>query len=705
MTGWKSPGPTSSIGPSEVVLVEGSSFCISSAAGDITRGGVHGLFVQDTRVLSRWDLYVNDDRVRSLAGVAAEPYHGRFLSTASAAGLQRELIVERLRWIGSGMREQITVRNFGRESVECTIVIAFGADFADVFEVKDRRVRRRATHVATSGRRCTIETHWRGHQRAVVIEAEGATFQEKRATFAHVVPPHGTWTVTVGVKVQLDGDELPQLPLGAPIEESEPARRLLQWRLDVPVARTEDPALARVLRRSQEDLGSLRIADPEHRDRVVVAAGAPWFMALFGRDSLLTSLMALPIDHRLALGTLQTLARYQGSRINHLTEEEPGRILHELRFGLDSALALGGENAYYGTADATPLFVMLLGELHRWGLPQDDLAPLLPHADRALEWITEHGDRDGDGFIEYERTNDRGLANQGWKDSWDGVNNADGTLASPPIALCEVQAYVYAAYLARGHLARDAGQREDAHAWTARAERLKQLFNEQFWLPDHGYYAVALDGAKRPVDACASNMGHCLMAGIVDADKAGQVVEHLMSDRMFTGWGVRTLASDMGAYNPASYHNGSVWPHDNALIAAGLMRYGYVSEAQRVATSLIEAAEHFDGRLPELFCGFPREEYDEPIPYPTSCSPQAWAAAAPIHLLRILLRFDPCVPHRKVWMAPVLPRSFGALEIANVRLAGSSVSVDLDDDDFEVHGLPEGLELVPQPYRPSTRSP
>ncbi|MDT4904369.1 MAG: hypothetical protein QOH52_2385 [Pseudonocardiales bacterium] len=697
MTAWKPSGPSHSnrVDPNEVVLVEGSSFCISNAGGDIARDGVHGLFVQDTRVLSRWDLYINDERIRPLAGVAQEPFHGRFLSIGSTpSGDRREMVIDRRRWIAAGMREEITVRNFSREPVECTLAVAFAADFADLFEVKDGRIPHRSVHVADLPGRCTMETHWRGHQRAVVIEAPGGDVTDGRALFRGVVPAHGSWIVTLGATVELDGTRLPLLPLGRPIEESGAARRLKRWRQAVPIAESTNPILEMTLKRSQEDLGALRIENPDDPEQVVVAAGAPWFMALFGRDSLLTSLMALPLDNRLALGTLHTLAHHQGTRCNPLTEEEPGRILHELRFGLDASLALGGERAYYGTADATPLFVVLLGELGKWGLSADELALLVPHANRALDWIRNFGDRDGDGFVEYERSNDRGLANQGWKDSWDGINNSDGTLPQGPIALCEVQAYVYAAYVARARLATDVADRD---AWIARADELKRSFNERFWLPERGYLAVALDGEKRPVDACASNMGQCLTTGIVDADKAARVADHLMSDQMFSGWGVRTLAADMGAYNPASYHNGSVWPHDNALIAAGLMRYGFVAEAQRIATALIDAAEHFNGRLPELFCGFDRTEYTEPIPYPTSCSPQAWAAAAPIHLVRILLRFDPCMPQHKVWLAPAWPASFGTLDLTNVQLAGSRVSLSVAGDRVDVGGLPDDIELIRQP--------
>ena len=424
----------------------------------------------------------------------------------------------------------------------------------------------------------------------------------------------------------------------------------------MPIPNLGDAAVQDTILRSQEDLGSLRIFDPDHPDRIVAAAGAPWFMALFGRDSLLSSLMSLLLDPSLALGTLQTLADHQGKEVNPSTEEEPGRILHEVRLGTSTESVLGGRSIYYGTADATPLFVAILSELGRWGLETDAVHALLPAADRALAWIENYGDRDGDGFVEYQRQTEHGLINQGWKDSWDGINFADGSIAQGPIALCEVQAYTYGAYVGRALMALGDGDTETADRWTAKAARLKEAFNERFWLPDRGYFAIALDGDKKPVDALASNMGHCLWMGIVDTDKAAQVAEHLMSPEMFTGWGIRTLASSMGAYNPLSYHNGSVWPHDSALAAHGLMRYGFIDEAQRIAYGLFEAADHFGGRLPELFCGLDRARYPKPVPYPAACSPQAWAAAAPIHLIRMLMRFDPAVPWNELWLAPELPR-------------------------------------------------
>ncbi|BCW35846.1 hypothetical protein StoSoilA2_19020 [Arthrobacter sp. StoSoilA2] len=497
--------------------------------------------------------------------------------------------------------------------------------------------------------------------------------------------------MTVTPRMELAG--LAEHPTLAPSRDTISPQNLRQqaWEAATPLLRMGNRSVERTIQRSFGDIGALRITDPQHPDRMVVAAGAPWFMALFGRDSLLSSFMILTLDSSLALGTLQTLADRQGNVVDPLTEEQPGRILHEVRLGVGTGLALGGKSAYYGTADATPLFVTLLGEVSRWVLAADDVAALVPHADRALDWIRDYGDRDGDGFVEYERLNDHGLINQGWKDSWDGINFADGHLAEPPIALCEVQGYVYSAYVARAWMAYDAGDRALAVDLRERARRLKKQFNEQFWLPDRGYYAIALDRDKRPVDACASNMGHCLWSGIVDEDKAPQVVERLMSPEMFSGWGVRTLATDMGAYNPVSYHNGSVWPHDNALIVAGLMRYGFVKEAQRLSSALMEAAAYTENRLPELFCGYSRSGYPKPIPYPTACSPQAWSSAAPVMLLRYLGRYDAHLSQGGIWIDPVLPDTWGDLHAENVPVGRSRVTIDVVGNEITVTGLPDSI--------------
>jgi glycogen debranching enzyme len=510
----------------------------------------------------------------------------------------------------------------------------------------------------------------------------------------------------LAVEVSIDGRRLkPRHACGEPIEASAPARRLHAWRLSNPRISTADEALSASIKAGARDLGALQIEDPQHPDCPVVAAGAPWFMALFGRDSLLTAWMTLTLDPRLALCTLRTLSRLQGVRVDPLTEEEPGRILHEVRLGPEAALALGGGTTYYGTADATPLFVMLLGELDGWGgLPDNDRPTLLAAADRALNWILEYGDADGDGFVEYQRHTDRGLVNQGWKDSFDGVTHADGHLANPPIALCEVQAYVYAAYQARAGLADADGDAATAHQWRSKAARLKAAFNLAFWMPEQQAFALALDGAKEQVDSIASNMGHCLWTGIVDDDKASAVAAHLAGPALSSGFGVRTLATDMTAYNPMSYHNGSVWPHDTAITVAGLMHYGFIEEAQRISVGLIEASGHFDGRLPELFCGFDRSEFPSPVPYPTSCSPQAWAAAASRLILRSLLQLNPNVPHGEVHLFPTLPERWLPLRVENIPVAGNRFDITLDEDgELAVTGLPAELRLVRTQLRPPVR--
>jgi glycogen debranching enzyme len=703
MTGaWASgAGPPVHAGPEgTTTVVEGSSFCVSSLSGDVLPDRAQGLFVADTRILSCWLLRVDGAAVEPLATVEDESYRARFIArTPPRRGLaDSTLLVQRTRYVGDGMREDILLRNVGAEAAGVLVTIAVDVDFADLFEVKEGRASARPGVEAEVGAdtltyRCA--TH--GSSRSTTVVATGEpVISPGQLTYRAVVPARAEWSVCVAVRAAIDGRQLPPLyHCGKRVEETVPAQRLREWRLTSPSIVTPDTGLATTLRTSSRDLGALQIHDPDHPQRRVVAAGAPWFMALFGRDSLLTSWMALPLDQQLALGTLQTLARFQGEKEDPLTEEQPGKILHEVRLGREAALALGGGRAYYGSADATPLFVALLGELHRWGIPTADILALLPAADRALAWVDEYGDLDGDGFVEYRRATDHGLANQGWKDSFDGINDAAGRLGTPPIALSEVQAYVYAAFRARAAIANAVGDADTAVKLEDRAATLKTAFNERFWLPEREWYAVALDRDKRPLDALASNMGHCLWCGIVDDDKAPAVAAHLVDTPLWSGFGVRTLATTMGAYNPISYHNGSVWPHDSAIAAAGLMRYGFVAEAQQVALGLFDAARMRGGRLPELFCGLDRTEFPAPVPYPTSCSPQAWAAAAPILLMRSLLRFEPDLPAGRVGFDPALPERMRPLRVEHLPLADARLVLDVPPEGRRIEGLPPGVVLDP----------
>lgn len=704
MTAWNADTEAGASESGSVTLLEGSSFCISSSTGDISSdGGTSGVFYQDTRIVSRWVLRINGSLREPLAAQRPQPFAATFVGRAKwpDGRFDSPLVVRQVRHIGPGLQDDITLENYSAEPVECDMELLVDADMADLFDVKGGRATGEAdmTRKVVDGR-LVIEATRHGQQRGMNIGAREATVSTEGLRFHATIPARGKWATSV-IVVPLVNGEAPADPFteGRHPHHREGVRRHLDWEEAVPRISVADSSLQDLLNRSQIDLGSLRIFDAHHPDRVAVAAGAPWFMALFGRDSLISSYMSLMVDPNLATGTLQTLAGLQGKKMDPDSEEEPGRIPHEVRLGVTAGRSLGG-TAYYGTADATPLFVALLGELSRWGLSRDVIRPLLPHADRALDWIEKYGDRDGDGFVEYCRPNDHGLVNQGWKDSWDGINFADGAIAEPPIALCEVQGYVYSAYIGRSLLAKWSGNAALEQHWADRAAELKTAFNEKFWLPDKGYFAVALDKDKRPVDACASNMGHCLWTGIVDEDKAPAVVEQLMSPQMFTGWGIRTLASDMGAYNPVSYHNGSVWPHDTALVATGLMRYGFVDEAKRVAQGIFEAAEHFDGRLPELFCGFDRGEFPGPVPYPTACSPQAWAAATPVQLARILLRFDPVFTMGVVHLAPILPDAVGEFRAENVLLDSVRVTINAHGTAGSIDGLPPGLKLLAEPRPP-----
>jgi glycogen debranching enzyme len=713
-----------------VTLLEETTFCISEASGDIVPGAAQGLFFRDTRFVSRLELRLDGELPEPVAVQPTDPFACTFLARRAPGPNKADstLLVIRRRYVSNGMREDITLRNLGREPAAAHVTLGVSGDFADLFEVKERRA---GDGRGREGGRGWEEEGGRGRENEDDLDvraADGilrlrcrrganvgrltvtATGDPLAApgllTWQVVVPTGACWTASVQVMPALDDHEAaPRYPEGEPIERSAPARRLASWRRRSPLLITPDERVAATFATSAEDLGSLRIfggSGTEESAHEVIAAGAPWFMTLFGRDSLITSWMMLPLDLSLALGTLRTLASLQGERENPLTEEQPGRILHETRSGRDATLALGGGSVYYGTADATPLFVMLLGELARWGLPREQVDELLPHADRALDWITRFGDRDGDGFVEYLRATDQGLVSQGWKDSFDGITFASGQIAEPPIALAEVQGYVYAAYLARAHFAAERGDAELARHWSTRADKLRRDFNRAFWLPERGCYALGLDGDKRPIDALGSNMGHCLWTGIVDRDKAAAVAQHLVSRPMFTGFGIRTLASSEGAYNPMSYHNGSVWPHDNAICAAGLMRYGFVPQAQQVASGILEAADRFGGRLPELFCGFDRGDFAAPVGYPTSCSPQAWAAAAPFLLLRTLLRFDPAVPSGKVWCAPEVPARLLPLRVEALHIAGGTASVEVTRRGWRVDGLPSGLKLIKKPRSPLT---
>jgi glycogen debranching enzyme len=668
----------------DVTIVEGSSFCVSDRTGDIAEQRPQGVFVLDTRVISTWRLLVDGVPVDSLAVVPRQPFEATFIgrSTPRPGVHDSPLVVTRRRLVASGLREDLTVFNYAQEPVGCALNLQVDSDFADLFDVKEARpasrleVRRHA-----SGNEVWLSVDVNGQQRGVRVRAGEASATGTGLAFNVVIPARGSWKTTIEVLPSTDGQEIgSSFPLDLPVADARPVIRMETWRSTIPQVTTPSATLKRVLYQSVQDLGALRITDPDRPGSEVVAAGAPWYMALFGRDSLLTSWMALPLDPGLASGTLLTLAAHQGRRSDAMSEEEPGRILHEVRLGVDPTLALGGSQLYYGSVDATPLFVVLLDEAVRWGLDLATARSLLPAADAALEWIRSYGDLDGDGFVEYQRKTDRGLVNQGWKDSEDSVNFADGQPARGPIALCEIQGYVYAAYRARAHLADVLGDETTSRVWSRRASRLREAFDAAFWIPELGYYAMALDGKKRQVDSLTSNIGHCLWGGIALPERVDELASHLLGDDMFSGWGIRTLASSMPTFNPVSYHNGSIWPHDNTLIANGLAYYGKHEEAARIAETIIDASAAFGGRLPELFCGFDRKQVPVPVPYPTSCSPQAWAAASPIGLMRSAMGLHLCAPHGHASAEPHLPAKWKQVAVDALQVDRHRILIDSTEE-------------------------
>jgi glycogen debranching enzyme len=678
-------------GTGTLTLIEGATFCLSDSIGDITTGSANGLFAHDARVVSVCELRLDGHRCEPLAVREINARQAEFLMRRlPEAGTADStlLLVRRRTMISAGMREAVSLHNLSSRDTEAHLTLSFDADFTDLFAVKAGHAVEDRAPAEPEPDRLLLRSESEPERWVRIRATAGPEVSAEGLSWLVHVPARTTWTTTVEVLAHAPdadpamdptasgGGSIDGIPADFAVDGTGP--HVIG---EGPRITSSDPSLTRTFRRSLADLGSLRMSTGA--GRAYVAAGAPWFMTLFGRDSQLTAWMTLPLDADLALGTLRELADVQGRVVDPATEEEPGRILHEFRRGPAVHQALGG-NRYYGSVDATPLFVMLLAEAERWGADRDAVAALLPAADAALRWLDTYGDRDGDGFVEYHRSADHGLVNQGWKDSGDGINNAAGDLARTPIALCEVQGYAYAARLARARLAERYGDPNAAAYWRERAAELRQAFAGAYWLPDRGYFAVALDGAKRPVDALASNVGHLLWTGILSDDHAAQTIRVLADRTMDSGFGLRTLATNMGAYNPMSYHNGSVWPHDTAICIAGLMNYrhieGAVPLAHRLSEGLFAAADAFDGRLPELYCGFPRDVFDRPVPYPTSCSPQAWASGAPLLVLTSLLGLAPvagtgAIGGLGVTIKPLLPDAWGAVTIEGVRIGDATATV------------------------------
>jgi glycogen debranching enzyme len=668
---------------------EGEMFLYSDEEGNLV-GGYRGtgLYYRDTRFLSLYELLV-DGRPPVLLSSSAERAYMSYVDCTNPdiwegnriAVPQQTLNIRRIRVINGRLFERIRFKNYNDHPIRVTVDVVFGADFADIFEVRGLRRKRRGQFFRpkVDGRILTFS--YRGEdevfrQTRIDLGAEPDDVAVEpgrvRARFSLELGGHQTKLFTFVVEPIIDGARRPQVSFDEAVHELR--RSYEEWERSCTVIYTDNELFNSLLHRGQRDLRALLTDTPHGR---FIAAGIPWYVAAFGRDALLTAHQILMLTTEPARDCLRLLAAYQGTEVDPWRDEEPGKILHEIRLGELANAFYVPHSPYYGSVDATPLFLMLLGTYFKWTGDRAFVREMLPHAERALRWIDVYGDLDGDGFVEYQRRSPRGLDNQGWKDSQGAVVHPDGRLARPPIALAEVQAYVFLAKHRMADVYEALGEAGRAAELRAQAEKLKRRFNEAFWVEEERYYAMALDGDKRPVTTVTSNPAHGLYCMIIEAERAGDVAARLLKPDMFSGWGIRTMSKAAVPYNPMSYHNGSVWPHDNALIAAGLKRYGFHKQTNRIATALFETANHTDYmRLPELFCGFTRRTPNRPVAYPVACSPQAWAAGSPFLMLQAMLGLSARAHENLLTInSPVLPPWLNTVELRNLRVGDSVLSL------------------------------
>jgi glycogen debranching enzyme len=656
----------------QVTILDGSTFVVSDVQGDIDArpDEPQGFFYRDTRHLSTWRLLLDGRALDALATDVTDYATAAFFLVLPTGTIYENpsVSVIRRRYVGDGIREELDVHNSGAHEVSVQLSVVFGADFADIFEVKDHQSKTGQLTVTSTDDRAVLDYRREDFSRQTIITAPGALFAGGSLTFPIRLQPAQSWRGEIEVAVT-DGDRQvrPKPRTKQDLPAPNMASELAEWAAAAPTLECDWDGLRHVYRRSIEDLAALRFyPDVVAGSASLPAAGLPWFMALFGRDSIITSYQALPFVPELAATTLRALAARQASDRDDFRDAEPGKILHELRFGELTHFRQRPQSPYYGSADATPLFLILLDEYERWTGDRELVRALEQPARAALRWVEEYGDLDGDGYLEYERRNtDTGLENQCWKDSWNSIVHPDGSLAALPRGTCELQGYAYDARRRVARLALEVWHDETlARRLENDAAGLKRRFNDDFWLEDEQYFALALDGHKKPVRTVTSNPGQLLWSGIVADDRVDAVVTRLMREDLFSGWGIRTLATGQAAFNPLEYHNGTVWPHDNALIAAGLARYGKHEDAGRIAHATLEAACAFDYRLPEVFAGYARADTGFPVPYPSACSPQAWAAGTPLLLLRVLLGLQPSADG--VTTDPHLPAGMGHVSLNNV---------------------------------------
>ena len=670
------------------VLKHGDTFGVFDSRGDVVpaEGGEQGLYHDGTRFLSRFELLLGRRPPLLLSSTISEDNALLAVDLTNTDIVQNDTVVirrgalhlfrARLLWEGHCL-ERLRVSNHALHPILLPIALRFDADFADVFEVRGTRRAHRGH------RRAEDPTH-----NGVVLRYEGLDQVERRTRvrwsrtadqsdtgsvlFSLSLDPHDVAEIEICITCEVGSETRPEARYDDALEALKRSVTSRQGRECVVVNSNE--AFNRWVRRSAADL---RMMSTDTPSGPYPYAGIPWFSTPFGRDGIITALEMLWAAPDVARGVLAFLADTQATRVSDSQDAQPGKILHELRGGEMAALGEIPFGRYYGSVDATPLFVMLAHAYFERTADDELIDKLWPHILAALEWMATFGDPDRDGFIEYARRSHSGLIQQGWKDSHDSVFHADGMLAEAPIALCEVQGYAYGAWVGAANLAEARGDDVLARDWRARANRLRARFAEAFWCEDLGTFALALDGEKRPCRVRTSNPGHCLFGGIVSPEHARRLVETFMTDGLFAGWGVRTVAAGESRYNPMSYHNGSIWPHDNALVAAGLARYGFTAAAARIMSAIFDLSQAVDShRLPELLCGFHRRGGEYPTLYPVACAPQAWAAGAVYLLLAACLGLHIDASARRLSLVrAALPEGLDWVRLTNLSIADAQVDL------------------------------
>jgi glycogen debranching enzyme len=679
------------VGPPQIAIHQAMTVLVTESDGRITWPSDKGLYFFDTRLISAWSVYANGTQWDLLNGGALTFDSSRiFLTnksflTEDGPIAQQTLAFGLARVIDQGMHEDLDITNHGMKPIRFNLEIAFRSDFADVFDVKAKRdIRRGHINSDWSEVRQTLRTTYRNadFSRSVAISVgmcdSRAVFANGRLSFEVKLPPGGTWHCCLLYEFA-DGDRRYHAPNDCAeyAESSSQARAHQDWRQTVLKLRTSNEEFYRFYHQAIDDMAALRLPLTGTDQLVFLpAAGLPWFVAPFGRDSLIVSLQNILVYPEFARGSLDILGRWQAKERDDFRDAEPGKIMHELRYGELAHFKLIPHTPYYGTADATPLYLITLHAAWRATGDQTLLEKYLPNAEAALDWIDNDGDRDGDGLQEYQTRSPVGYENMAWKDAGDSMTYVDGTPVRGPKALCELQGYVYDAWVRMAEVFDVLGKPDRAHELRRKAAALFEQFNEQFWDEEAGFYAYMLDGEKRKVMTIASNPGHLLWSGIVPPHRAARVVKRLMAPDMNSGWGIRTLSSRHPAYNPYSYQNGSVWPHDNSLIVLGFKRYGFSAEAAQIAREISEAASYFLlNQLPELYAGVARNGSNFPVQYLGANVPQAWAAGSCFALLQAMLGIQQDAPNDRLYVDPDLPEWLPDVTLLDLRVGQRELDI------------------------------